>query len=252
MPYQFALERPDFSALASGMVFYNLPGHPALPIQLTSEIFQRCVEKRKASGATGRLTVYDPCCGTAYHLSTLAYLHGDSIREIIACDIDERAVRLAERNLGLICGEGMNERIRELDEMHKKYGKELHLHALKSARKLQPRIEELKKEQPVKTRVFQADALDGKSLQPQLAGESVDIVLTDIPYGQHSQWQGRTPAGRSPSWAMLEALLAVVRSNSLVAVVSDKSQKVSHDGYARLEKFQLGKRQVLILKPVLG
>ena len=248
MPYQFALERPDFSALASGAVLYSLPGHPAFPIRLTSEIFLRCLELRKSNGVSVRQTVYDPCCGTAYQLSALVYLHGDSIGKVIASDIDGQAVQLAKRNLELVCGEGLAGRIRELEELHQKYGKASHLEALASARKLMPRLADLKKEHPVEKRVFQADALDGESLRLELARERVDIVLTDIPYGRHSRWQGQGPAGRSPAEAMLEALLAVLHSTSLVAVVSDKSQKVSHDEFTLAEKFHIGKRQIVILK----
>jgi hypothetical protein len=35
-----------------------------------------------------------------------------------------------------------------------------------------------------------------------------------------------------------------------VAIASDKLQKVAHEKYKRLEKFQVGKRQVVILRLV--
>ena len=50
MQYLYATERPDYSDLASGRVFYSLPGHPAFPIRLASEIFQRCLAFRRAAG----------------------------------------------------------------------------------------------------------------------------------------------------------------------------------------------------------
>jgi len=112
MEYKYAKEQPDYSDFASGRVFFSLPGHPAFPIRLASEIFQRCVAHRKAiynNSTPGVL--YDPSCGAAYHLSVLAYLHGTQIREVIASDVDEKAVALAGRNLGLLNVDGLDRRI---------------------------------------------------------------------------------------------------------------------------------------------
>ena len=44
MEYKFASERTNYTDLASGNVFYSLPGHPAFPVRLASEIYQRCLE----------------------------------------------------------------------------------------------------------------------------------------------------------------------------------------------------------------
>ena len=80
-----------------------------------------------------------------------------------------------------------------------------------------------------------------------LDGAEIDIVFTDVPYGQHSEWQAAGTA--DPARAMLEALHSVLNPESIVAVASDKSQKIAHEGYRRLEKLQSGKRLVVILKP---
>jgi len=42
----------------------------------------------------------------------------------------------------------------------------------------------------------------------------------------------------------------VLSGSSIVAIASDKGQKVSHDHYQRVEQFQIGKRRVVILRPV--
>jgi hypothetical protein len=47
----------------------------------------------------------------------------------------------------------------------------------------------------------------------------------------------------------LEALFEFLSPHSIVAIASDKLQKASHEKYKRLEKFQLGKRKVIILQP---
>src|SRR5689334_14242480 len=141
MQYKFETEQQDYSDLASGRVFYSLPGHPAFPVRLASEIFQRCLAQReKLYQESLPCTLYDPCCGTAYHLSVLGVLHRERLDQVIASDIDETAVALARRNLGLLHAEGMDVRIRELSQMYEQYGKESHREALQSAQKLKSQL----------------------------------------------------------------------------------------------------------------
>src|SRR5512140_2505380 len=118
MQYQYVKERLDYSDLASGRVFHSLPGHPAFPVRLASEIFQRCMAHRKAIyNDSTRCVLYDPCCGAAYHLSVVAYLHRKDIQEIISSDIDEQAVALAKRNLELVNAAGLENRISEITDL---------------------------------------------------------------------------------------------------------------------------------------
>jgi tRNA G10 N-methylase Trm11 len=250
MPYKFARERGDYSDLASGKVFHSLPGYPAFPIRLGSEIFQRCLAGLTSGGAAGRVTLYDPCCGGAYHLATLACLHWDSIDSIIASDIDPKAVQLAQRNLALLTLEGVDRRVVELADLWKKFGKESHRAALRSADQLRQRIDRLSKDHMISTRVFAANAMDGPLLRGQLQTIRVGMVFTDVPYGRHSAWQDDTGGNPAPLWRMLDALHEVLVPSSLVAVVADKRQKVAQEAYDRVDKFQIGKRQVVILKPI--
>jgi tRNA G10 N-methylase Trm11 len=78
----------------------------------------------------------------------------------------------------------------------------------------------------------------------------VDIVFTDVPYGQHSHWQGHPPDGPQDFIrSMLDTLFEMVSSTCILAIASDKRQKIYHEGYQRMEQFQVGKRRVVILKP---
>jgi hypothetical protein len=244
MEYKFAREHLDYSDLASGQVFYSLPGHPAFPIRLASEIFQRCLELRGQGNSPCR--IFDPCCGAAYHISMIAYLHWDRIRSIICSDVDDKAVQLAGRNLSLLTPAGMERRQREISTMLRMYGKDSHKQALESIRRLQDQVIRLAAIRPIQTRIFRANATDAQGLQAGLQGSLADIVFTDIPYGQHSHWQ--EVDSTDPIGAMLEALKGVLTLESVVAVASDKSQKFTHAAYRRLEKLQIGKRQVVILK----
>lgn len=251
MPYKFATQQLDYSDLASGRVLYSLPSHPAFPIRLASEIFQRCWAWRTRAGHSQRATVYDPCCGAAYHLTALAFGHWSAIQTLIGSDIDRRAVELAQRNLSLLTPEGLDRRIQELTEASQEYGKTAHQEALKSAAALHTQVRQLSGQHPLQTRVFQASAFDGETLRSQLGDTRIDIVLTDVPYGQHSQWQvGTLDPQQTPIGAMLKALQRGLHEGSIVAVASDKRQKIKQDGYERLERFQIGKRQIMLLKPV--
>jgi hypothetical protein len=177
-------------------------------------------------------------------------LHGAHLREIIASDIDEKAVALAERNLGLLSVPGLDQRIEEISSMLDQYHKESHQEALRSAQVIKNKIVSFTREEPLITKVFQANATDSLSILQYIKPKSVDIVFTDVPYGQHSQWiRSDKDESLNPLWAMLDALLSILSASSILAIVSDKQQKVSHERYERLEQFQVGKRRVVILKP---
>lgn len=250
MEYKYEKEQLDYSDLASGRVFYSLPGHPAFPVRLASEIFQRCMASRaRIYGEAGPCTLYDPFCGAAYHLSVLGYLHGEHIREIIASDIDEKAVALAERNLGLLDVAGLDRRIGEITAMLEQYNKGSHKEALASAYTLKNKIAILDQQYSLATRVFQASATDRRTILENISPASVDIVFSDVPYGQHSQWQGSNEL-TNPLESTLEALFDILSPASIVAIASDKQQKTSHEQYQRVEQFHTGKRRVVLLRPV--
>jgi 16S rRNA G966 N2-methylase RsmD len=244
MEYKFATVYSNYSDLASGYVFYSLPGHPAFPVRLASEIYQRCLAYRGKGSSP--CTVFDPCCGAAYHLSIIAYMHWDSISRVICSDIDDKAVQLAERNLSLLTPAGMERRDREITAMVHLYGKSSHKDALESIRRLQDQVTCFYNVRPIQTHVFRSNATDAAGLREGLQGTPIDVVFTDIPYGQHSQWQ--EIKGPNPAWSMLDALREFLTHESIVAVASDKLQKIVHEKYQRLEKIRIGKRQVVILK----
>jgi hypothetical protein len=253
MTYRFATEREDYSAYASGNVFYNLPGHPAFPIRLASEIFQRCIEIRKAIGLHHPVKLYDPCCGGAYHLSVLAYFHWEKLAELLASDIDPEALVIAKRNLSLLNVAGLDQRVQALAEMAVAFGKASHQAALASAAVLRNKLLQLTEQRPMPTRLFQADALQPSAIEAGLDdGQKIDLVLTDIPYGLQSKWITSTSGldePKEPTWLLLDNLRSVLANQAVVAVASTKHQKVTHESYQQAGKFKLGKRQVIILMP---
>jgi hypothetical protein len=254
VPYRFATERQDYTDYAGGRVFYALPGQPAFPVRLGSEIFQRCLSLivQERGVPSGRVVLFDPCCGGATHLAALAYLHWDSIGEIVASDIDLEALDLARRNLSLLSLEGLDRRMAEIERLVGEYGKNSHASALESAGRLRKSLESLASRRPLPVHLFQADAASPQALLAGLGDRPVDVALADIPYGRLSTWQDVGAAHETslgPAGRMLAALRSVLSPQAVVAVASDKGQKVAHPAYCQVGKMRQGKRQVVFLYP---
>ena len=85
-----------------------------------------------------------------------------------------------------------------------------------------------------------------------LQNVKVDIVLTDIPYGRLAGWGAGSRGlldGGDPVHQLLESLQPVLSGTSVVAVAAAKKDKVAHGCYTRLARFQVGARQIVILRP---
>lgn len=247
MPYRFALENRDYSDFASGRFFYGAPGHPALPVRLGSEIFQRCWAHLHENGRNAPITLYDPTCGSAYHLCTLAYLHWEAIDTIIASDIDTNVLAVAERNLSLLTKAGVQRRTDEIEVMLEQFGKASHKAALESVRYFSSLLNDFTQAHQIKSRLFTADATNPQTLADRLAGQRIDVVISDVPYGHHSTWQMRPNTSENPLTQMVAALRPLLSADSIIAVVLNKGQTFSQENYRQVEKFQIGKRRVILM-----
>ena len=67
-----------------------------------------------------------------------------------------------------------------------------------------------------------------------------DIVMTDVPYGNLVAWQGDREDGIG---VLMENLIPVLKPDSVVAICTDKKQKIKTEKYRRLEKQLIGKRK---------
>lgn len=250
MEYKFTPEKENYEMYASGGVFYAQPKHPAFPVRLSNEIFRRCMA---FGGYSTPCHIYDPCCGSAYHLAVIAYFNWDKIASITASDIDSDTLTFAKRNLSLLERDGFDRRIGEITQLYERFGKESHATTLHHATILKNQIDQFLAIHPIQTHLFHADATDNSAIQQEWDDKKVDMVITDIPYGWHSDWHPNSLAVTTktdPIQNLLEALLPILHPQSVVAIAAGKQDKIRHACYARLDKMSIGKRQVVILRPV--
>lgn len=253
MNYRYAIERRDSTDLSSGRVLVSLPGHPALPVRLTDELFSRCLAHWRATGSGGPVSVYDPCCGAAYHLAVIGFLHAADLESLLGSDVLPEAVTVARRNLSLLSDAGLSSRALELDRLMAEYGKDSHRDARASLERLRVLLQDGLAGRTLTTGAFVCDALADGVLPSVLEGRRPEIVLADVPYGLHSTWLSAAVGGpRAPLDQLLHGLQPVLRPGSVLGIVSDKTQKPTHTAYERLEQFNVGRRRVVILRWVGG
>jgi hypothetical protein len=247
MPYRHASAAEDYTAYAAGHILYARPGQTAFPIRLTDEIWGRCLALRQQlSLAEKPLTIFDPCCGGAYQLTTLALRHGEQISQICAADVDPDALTLARQNLGLLTPAGLDTRAQQLQALYEAHGKVNHAEALAHLPILRARQAAI---EPLSVKLFAADAGQPDQLLPALAGITIDLVLSDIPYEQKAAWRGAlqvNPAG--PLQTFLTALQSVISPQTILALAMSKSQHAAHPAYNQLGRFQIGKRRIQFLQ----
>lgn len=239
MNYKYT-EKMNYEDYASGRVIYHQSNRPNYPVRLASEIFQRClsyVDKNK-------VTLYDPCCGGAYLLTVLGLLHGDYLAKIIGSDIDRQAVEMAQSNVRLLSLEGLDSRKQQLEQLFITFNKSSHKDALESVAHFKTLIGSRNGQIPVQ--IMQLDAF--KELSKEAIGEDLDIIITDVPYGNLVAWNDVDDFGVN---GLMDSIGQISTKKTIIALSMDKSQKLSQNIYnrfMRLEKFNVGKRKIEILK----
>ncbi len=235
MQYIYA-KNQSFEHLAAGHVIYGLSGSPNFPIRLAHEVYNRCLvyQKKKCD-----ISIYDPCCGTGYLLTTLAFLNHKSIATIWGSDINVKFIDVAQRNLGLLGSQGLEKRKEELVILATQYQKISHFRALESIELIREMIVDL--DHPLDFHVFDRDILSPNTNPgPSF---TADIIITDVPYLQLVDWNG---AGGINT--MLSNIRMNIDTESIIAIIHDKRQKITSELYTRIERFKVGKRVIEILR----
>jgi len=239
MEYKFAPNQ-NYEDLSSGRVIFNDKGFSNFPVRLASEIFMRCFEL--IGNPDEKIKIYDPCCGGGYLLTVLGFLHGEKITEIYGSDISFEAIEFSKRNLKLLTTEGLQSRKMQLEQLYKTYEKASHLGALESVAHLSKMMID-----DLMTHVFLRDILEDKF---EFELPMVDIIITDVPYGNLVSWENGNPepAGCDPIALMLNHLSQHLKETGVIAIISDKKQKIVQSSLKRVSKIQVGKRKVEFFK----
>jgi len=235
MNYRY-IDDQNFEDLASGRVIYHRSGLPNFPVRLAGEIFMTCLELCGQPKAV----LYDPCCGGAYLLTALGFLCGEHIASIYASDISDEARSLAQENLNLLTPQGLERRRAQLQAIHNELGKNSHLDALESVARLNERIS---RHPQINSTIFPANIMDATALHN--APFKADIVFADVPYGNLASWSEHDISAIDK---LLDAIIPVLNDDSVVAISSDKSQKITNLRYRRVRKILVGKRKIELLR----
>ncbi|WP_329109987.1 rRNA methyltransferase [Micromonospora sp. NBC_01699] len=243
MTYQFVTEQHDYSDLASGAVLRSAPGHPAFPVRLASEVFLRAWHALEEARP---LTVWDPCCGSGYLLTVLGLLHRDKIAGLIASDIADDPLRIARANLALLSTRGLRRRTAELDELARRFGRPSYVNAAGAARRLQELLSR-SGGQDLPHVVGQTDVFDQRQVAALLAvSPQPRLVLTDVPYGEQTAWQGAGQAEGVPN--LLRSLASALPADTMIAMIARGRRVPLPAGVHATARFKIGTRAVVLVR----
>lgn len=231
MEYKFC-ENDNFKDYSSGRVLYGNRGIPNFPVRLLNEIFRRCIYYCENKSD---LTIYDPCCGGGYSLTVLGLCNNEVISDILGSDIDKRMIEYAKKNTDLLSQAGLQKRIDEIEGMLRLYSKASHSEALESAKRIKDVIKH-----EINIDIFEADCTT-----TQNTDKKIDIIITDVPYGNLVDWKGEQESGIN---VMMKQLSKIANPSTVLAISMDKHEKVNNDEWKRFEKNIIGKRKFEIYK----
>jgi 23S rRNA (guanine2535-N1)-methyltransferase len=238
MQYRLAVARSEYRDLASGFVLRSAPGFPAFPARLAEELFLRCAAHATASGP---LTLWDPCCGSGYLATVIGLSNRATLDRILCSDVSPDAVTLASRNLALLTAAGLEGRERELLGRASEFGKQEYAERAAAARRLYEVLQASGGDLPGSA--VRADVFDPAALA---ALPPADLVITDAPYGDQTEWQGTAPAAGNPLRALLGSLCQVLPGHAVVALCARQRRVTFDPPLPALERFRIGHRAAFV------
>ncbi len=147
-------------------------------------------------------------------------MHGHRINNIYASDVDREVLQVAERNISLLTPIGLAQRKEQLTQLAALFQKKSHEEALTSLERL---YEHLAQSILEETFVFQGDIT---ATEKSNSHSEINIVITDLPYGNKVNW--RTDSPNSISDFFDQILKRINPDNSVVAIIVNKGQKLKH------------------------
>lgn len=241
MKFEFESVKKDYSDFSSDKVLVNAPRTPAFPVRIASEIMARCLTLINTDNS---ITLYDPCCGGGHLLAVVGLLYSAYLTKIYGTDIDEQALKYAQKNLNLLTPEGFSQRKKEIQYNYEKQEKQPQLEALNSAERLETML--LNTEHRKK---------DVQCFQWDITGEhppffkNVNVVIADLPYGNMTYWQGI--AQKDPNERLLNNIYQTLDvNNAIVVLVCNKQERISHKKFEQVKRLKHGKRQFIFFRPL--
>jgi hypothetical protein len=137
---------------------------------------------------------------------------------------------------------GLDARSAELDERAERWDKPAYAAAAQAARRLARRL----REDDVPHAVGQADALDPGQLRRVLGDRRPGLVITDVPYGERTAWQG--PHGATGVPGLLRALATVLPEDAVIAIAVRGRRISLGDGPRPRTTFKIGTRTVALYR----
>ena len=236
-------KRINYQDYSSGRVLYGMSGATNFSVRISNEIFEWCDKYFTSKGKTAPYIIYDPFCGIAYSLTELGFLHGSKIKYIVGSDIDEKSLEFAKKNLSLLTYKGIDNRIEELQKFINQYNRESHKEALDSAKRLKAIINP-----NINIEIFQFNILNNMIFSKDVI--DIDLVITDVPYGELTKWQGIEKDSKNPIQIFLDKLKTILSKDSLVVIVLNKKQIISYAGYNKIKILNRGTRKIIILETI--
>jgi tRNA G10 N-methylase Trm11 len=205
----------------------------------------------KKYAKSDKQVVLDPFCGCGITLCTIATLYRESVTNLLACDIVEKRVETALSNLRLCSVEGLNQFTEEIDIATKIPNKTIS-RRLEIVPFFKQFLSHYGCHQPLPVQGFHADMLRQGCLD-DINYESVDMVLTDPPYGITSNWNGAEAKDR-PNESLRIALRNIrpkLKDSAIAGLVYNRGYDAELAGcqeYEYLGSVDIRNRVLYILK----
>jgi len=199
----------------------------------------------------GVLRAYDPFCGNGILLATLQLRY--PFRTLYGSDIRREAVWTTTDNLGIVSSSGtLDQRIGRMREEYTHSQKETLPSRIQYAQELREYVLSVYVQRPpAYYYIFTSDALN-PTFPPYLQEpvSSIDLLLTDPPYGNDSALE--TPITSSPSEQIQQFLDSMVRflsPDGRIGLMFTLDNQLYLKNFDVLEEVNLRKRRGYILVP---
>lgn len=235
MQYHYLKSKENYEQYAAGRVLYSIPWSAPFPVRLIDEIFQRaCAILNKKDS----LKLLDPCIWSWYMMTVLWFLHYQSIISIDWSDINENILEIAKKNLGLLTKKGMEQRIKELNDLASKFGKDSHKWALIDVETLKRKIADWSHIIKTDCKVWSIE-----KAEELFSKNKYDMIILDSPYGNLTSWAWDITIEN-----VYTSLWDLLVSGGVLVIITDKTIKFDVIDWYKKKTITHGKRRITFIQ----